>query len=301
MGQKAHPLALRQASKYRRQDNLWYSRRYRDQLLLKDMALRNYIDVLSTQQQMPKPRLAVQHGHNSSSVYAFICIPFTDRRDMATQCRVKLPTLPAPVQSSTMWSNIQKETSNKFITQKNYDLSIPGISNSEMINLVEESCNYQVPNTLSSTLTSVIYKQPLKVNKVKSSDMWMQNHISDHIESSLKSPVNWYPVAISSIWQDASFLADEIVWFLERRVSFRLLKRALARTVENMPNIQGVRVTVSGRVGGRSKKSNRARSETWKYGATPLHIFSREIDYAQRVARTPLGTSGVSVWLVQRS
>ncbi|MCP3700253.1 MAG: hypothetical protein GY920_17280 [Aliivibrio sp.] len=301
MGQKAHPLALRQASKYRRQDNLWYSRRYRDQLLLKDMALRNYIDVLSTQQQMPKPRLAVQHGHNSSSVYAFICIPFTDRRDMATQCRVKLPTLPAPVQSSTMWSNIQKETSNKFITQKNYDLSIPGISNSEMINLVEESCNYQVPNTLSSTLTSVIYKQPLKVNKVKSSDMWMQNHISDHIESSLKSPVNWYPVAISSIWQDASFLADEIVWFLERRVSFRLLKRALARTVENMPNIQGVRVTVSGRVGGRSKKSNRARSETWKYGATPLHVFSREIDYAQRVARTPLGTSGVSVWLVQRS
>ena len=301
MGQKAHPLALRQASKYRRQDNLWYSRRYRDQLLLKDMALRNYIDVLSTQQQMPKPRLAVQHGHNSSSVYAFICIPFTDRRDMATQCRVKLPTLPAPVQSSTMWSNIQKETSNKFITQKNYDLSIPGISNSEMINLVEESCNYQVPNTLSSTLTSVIYKQPLKVNKVTSSDMWMQNHISDHIESSLKSPVNWYPVAISSIWQDASFLADEIVWFLERRVSFRLLKRALARTVENMPNIQGVRVTVSGRVGGRSKKSNRARSETWKYGATPLHVFSREIDYAQRVARTPLGTSGVSVWLVQRS
>jgi hypothetical protein len=301
MGQKAHPLALRQASKYRRQDNLWYSRRYRDQLLLKDMALRNYIDVLSTQQQMPKPRLAVQHGHNSSSVYAFICIPFTDRRDMATQCRVKLPTLPAPVQSSTMWSNIQKETSNKFITQKNYDLSIPGISNSEMINLVEESCNYQVPNTLSSTLTSVIYKQPLKVNKVKSSDMWMQNHISDHIESSLKSPVNWYPVAISSIWQDASFLADEIVWFLERRVSFRLLKRALARTVENMPNIQGVRVTVSGRVGGRSKKSNRARTETWKYGATPLHVFSREIDYAQRVARTPLGTSGVSVWLVQRS
>jgi hypothetical protein len=59
-----------------------------------------------------------------------------------------------------------------------------------------------------------------------------------------------------------------------------------------MPNIQGVRVTVSGRVGGRSKKSNRARSETWKYGATPLHVFSREIDYAQRVARTPLGTSG---------
>jgi hypothetical protein len=300
MGQKAHPLALRQASKYRRQDNLWYSRRYRDQLVLKDMALRNYIDSLSTQQQMPKPRLAVQHGHNSSSVYAFICMPFTDRRDMSAQCRVKYPNLPAPVQSSTMWSGIQKRTSNKFITQKNYGISIPGVSDSEMINL-EESYNYQVANTLSSTLTSVVYKKPLQVNKNKSSDNWMQDHISGHIEQSLKAPVHWYPVAISSVWQDASFLADEISWFLERRVSFRLLKRALTRMVENMPNIQGIRVTVSGRVGGRSKKSNRARSETWKYGATPLHVFSREIDYAQRVARTPLGTSGVSVWLVQRS
>ncbi len=300
MGQKAHPLALRQASKYRRQDILWYSRRYRDQLLLKDMALRNYIDSLSTQQQMPKPRLAVQHGHNSSNVYAFICIPFNDRRDIAAQCRVKYPTLPAPVQSSTMWSGIQKETSNKYITQKNYNINIPGVSDSEMSNL-EEFYNYNVSNTLSSTLTSVVYKKPLEVNKVRSSDTWMQDHISQHIEQSLNSPVYWYPVSVSNVWQDASFLADEIVWFLERRVSFRLLKRALARMVENMPNVQGVRVTVSGRVGGRSKKSNRARSEVWKYGATPLHVFSREIDYAQRVARTPLGTSGVSVWLVQRS
>ena len=40
------------------------------------------------------------------------------------------------------------------------------------------------------------------------------------------------------MWKDAGFLADEIVWFLERRVSFRLLKRALTRMVENMPNIQ---------------------------------------------------------------
>ena len=295
MGQKAHPLALRQASKYRRQDNLWYSRRYRDQLLLKDMALRNYIDSLSTQQQMPKPRLAVQHGHNSSNIYAFICIPLVNRRDMAAQCRVKPTTLPTPVQSTVMWANIPKETSNTVLTQTHHDISIAGISQSEMRSWYKPNIS-----TLSSTLTSIISKESLESNKTETSSSWMQNHISDHIEKSLNSPIYWYPVAVSNVWQDASFLADEIVWFLERRVSFRLLKRALARMVENMPNIQGVRVTVSGRVGGRSKKSNRARSEVWKYGATPLHVFSREIDYAQRVARTPLGTSGVSVWLVQR-
>ena len=300
MGQKAHPLALRQASKYRRQDILWYSRRYRDTLLLKDMALRNYIDSLSTQQQMPRPRLAVQHGHNANHVYAFICIQFNDRREMAAQCRVKPTSLPAAVQSSSMWANISKPDSGILVTQKSHSVSINGLTDSDINNLKFLEQNHNV-DTLVSTLTSIVSKGSSELKEVKPSNIWMQDHISNHVEKSLNSPVYWHPVAVSSVWQDASFLADEIVWFLERRVSFRLLKRALARMVENMPNVQGVRVTVSGRVGGRSKKSNRARSEVWKYGATPLHVFSREIDYAQRVARTPLGTSGVSVWLVQRS
>ena len=300
MGQKAHPLALRQASKYRRQDTLWYSRRYRDTLVLKDMALQNYIEALSTQQQMPKPRLAVQHGHNSSNLYAYICIPFNDRREMAAQCRVKPLSMPAPIKSASMWANLPKPNSGHFITQKSHNVSISGLSNLDINNWQSSKINHTV-DTLIPTLTSIISKKPSKFQEMQSTDTWMQNHISNHLEKSLSAPVYWYPVAISSVWQDASFLADEIVWFLERRVSFRLLKRALARMANNMANIQGVRVTVSGRVGGRSKKSNRARSEVWKHGATPLHVFSREIDYAQRVARTPLGTSGVSVWLVQRS
>jgi hypothetical protein len=300
MGQKAHPLALRQASKYRQQDFVWYSRRYRDQLLLKDMALRNYIESLSTQQQMPKPRLVVQHGHNASYLYAYICIPFNDRRELAAQCRLKSNPLPTPVQSTTMWANIPKPDSGRFVTQKSHKIKINGLSDFDITNSQLVELNHNVSN-LTSTLTSIVSKTKYKTQEEKPSNSWMQHHITNHIENSLNTPIYWYPVAISSVWQDANFLADEIVWFLERRVSFRLLKRALSRMVENMPNIQGVRVTVSGRVGGRSKKSNRARSEVWKYGATPLHVFSREIDYAQRVARTPLGTSGVSVWLVQRS
>jgi hypothetical protein len=300
MGQKAHPLALRRASNYRKHDYLWYSRRYRAELFLKDTSFRQYIDSLSTQQQLPKPRLSVQHGHNSSSIYAYICIPFTDRRDMAVQCRVKPTVLPLPVQTNTMWANIPKLNSGRLITQKGYPIQIKGLSNLDISNWQNMEFDNSV-NSLTSTLKSIVYNTKPVLNEIKPTNNWLQQHISDHIEKSLNTPLYWYPVAVSSVWQDASFLADEIVWFLERRVSFRLLKRALGRIVENMPNVQGVRVTVSGRVGGRSKKSNRARSEVWKYGATPLHVFSREIDFAQRVAQTPLGSSGVSVWLVQRS
>jgi ribosomal protein S3 len=132
------------------------------------------------------------------------------------------------------------------------------------------------------------------------SSQWIVDHMANHMEHSFQAPVYWMPIGVTQMWHDAGFVADEIVWFLERRVGFRRMKQALARLVESMPSIQGVRVAVSGRVGGRSKKSQRARCDVWKYGATPLHVFSQRIDYAQRIARTPLGTSGVSVWLVSR-
>ena len=300
MGQKAQPLALRQASKYRKQDSLWYSRRYRDKLLLKNIFLKKYIDSISTQQQLPKPRLAVQYGHNASHIYAYICIPFTERREIAARCRVKPMSLPVPSQSKSMWAHTKKIDSGAYITCQSYKIKLEGLSESDL-NLWQSTNISHKPETLLNNLTALAYNTKPQPSIYELENNWITNRIANHIEKSLDTPVYWYPVAVSSMWKDAGFLADEIVWFLERRVSFRLLKRALTRMVENMPNIQGVRVAVSGRVGGRSKKSQRARCDTWKYGATPLHVYSREIDYAQRVAHTPLGTSGVSVWLIQRA
>lgn len=300
MGQKAHPLALRHASKYRRQDTLWYSRRYRQELVLRDLALSNYMDTMSAQQHMPTPRLAVQHGHTGTHVYAYICIPFTERRDIAAQCRVKPTQLPAPVQQHTMWAHTPTYSADTYTGQQGHHVQVPGVSDSDISTWSNTRMNH-TPTTLSDTLTSLGRSTVSRVSHQAYTSTWMQQHIEHHMEQSLQAPVYWHPVAVSSVWRDAGYLADEIVWFLERRVSFRILKRALARMAEGMPDIQGVRVAVSGRVGGRSKKSQRARCDVWKYGATPLHVFSREIDYAQRVAHTPLGTSGVSVWLVRRA
>ena len=300
MGQKAHPLALRQASNYRKQDGLWHSRRYRDKLLLKNFFLRKYVESISIQQQLPKPRLAVQYGHNASHIYAYFCMPFNERREIAARCRVKPTSLPTPSQSTSMWSHIKKVDSGIFITCQGHKVNIKGLSESDLNTWQYNNLSHK-PETLVNNLITLAYgkKSETSIHEVESH--WINNRIAGHIEKSLDTTVYWYPIAVSSVWKDAGYLADEIVWFLERRVSFRLLKRALNRMVETMPNIQGVRVAVSGRVGGRSKKSQRARCDTWKYGATPLHVYSREIDYAQRVAHTPLGTSGVSVWLIQRT
>ena len=58
-------------------------------------------------------------------------------------------------------------------------------------------------------------------------------------------------------------------------------------------NAQGVKVQVSGRLGG----AEIARSERYKQGRTPLHALRADIDYANVEANTTYGVIGVKVWI----
>jgi len=121
--------------------------------------------------------------------------------------------------------------------------------------------------------------------------------LETHLSNFINSDVSLIPFRISSEWQDAGYIADEIVYLLERRIGFRQIKNRLIRQFVENPHIQGVRITCSGRVGGKSKKAQRAKIETIKYGQTSLHIFSSQIDFAVRTAHTPLGSTGIKIWV----
>ena len=56
---------------------------------------------------------------------------------------------------------------------------------------------------------------------------------------------------------------------------------------------EGIKVQISGRVGG----AEMARNEMFKEGRTPLHTFRADIDYALAVANTKVGTLGIKVWI----
>ena len=56
---------------------------------------------------------------------------------------------------------------------------------------------------------------------------------------------------------------------------------------------EGIKVLISGRVGG----AEMARNEMFKEGRTPLHTFRADIDYALAVAHTKVGTLGIKVWI----
>lgn len=96
--------------------------------------------------------------------------------------------------------------------------------------------------------------------------------------------------------QTAQFLSGEIAFYLERRVPFRRIKQALMRDLQK-DYIEGVRVRCSGRVGGRSKKAQRAKEDGFQWGQTSSHVFSSKLSFDSRSALTPLGKIGIKVWI----
>ena len=91
---------------------------------------------------------------------------------------------------------------------------------------------------------------------------------------------------------DAQLAAENVAQQLERRISFR---RAMKRAVQNALrlNAQGIRINVSGRLGG----ADIARTEWYREGRVPLHTLRSDIDYGFAEAETTYGVIGVKVWI----
>jgi small subunit ribosomal protein S3 len=91
---------------------------------------------------------------------------------------------------------------------------------------------------------------------------------------------------------DAQLVAEGVAQQLERRVSFR---RAMKRAVQSALRLgaQGIRINVSGRLGG----TDIARTEWYREGRVPLHTLRADLDYGFSEALTTYGIIGVKVWI----
>jgi len=92
---------------------------------------------------------------------------------------------------------------------------------------------------------------------------------------------------------EAAIVAQMIVEGLEKRLPFR---RVLRQTVEKViahRDVSGVRVLLSGLLGG----ADMSRKEELKRGRIPLQTLRSDIDFARECALLPYGTLGVKVWL----
>lgn len=91
----------------------------------------------------------------------------------------------------------------------------------------------------------------------------------------------------------ASVVGYMVAEGLEKRMPFR---RVLKQTVEKVMAVRevvGVRIVVSGRLGG----ADMSRTEQIKRGRIPLQTFRANIDYAHVEALLPYGVIGIKVWI----
>lgn len=91
---------------------------------------------------------------------------------------------------------------------------------------------------------------------------------------------------------DAQLIAENIANQLERRISHgRAMKRAVMQAMRQ--GVEGVRIEVSGRLGG----AEMARKEKIWDGQVPRNTIRADLDYGFAEALTTFGRIGVKVWV----
>lgn len=93
--------------------------------------------------------------------------------------------------------------------------------------------------------------------------------------------------------ENASLVAQNVAEQLEKRVPFRRILKSMLDQCEKNKNIKGVKIEVSGRLGG----AEMSRREWLSRGTVPLHTLRADIDFAKATAFTTYGAIGVKTWL----
>jgi small subunit ribosomal protein S3 len=91
----------------------------------------------------------------------------------------------------------------------------------------------------------------------------------------------------------AAIVGQMVMEGLEKRMPFRrVLKQTVEKVMANR-DVEGVRIIVSGRLGG----ADMARREELKKGRIPLQTLRADIDFARVRANLPYGVIGIKVWI----
>jgi small subunit ribosomal protein S3 len=113
----------------------------------------------------------------------------------------------------------------------------------------------------------------------------LQKHVTKKIQIKIKE--------VRNADNSAQIIAQNIARQLLARSSFRrTMKQAIANALKK-GNAQGVKVRLSGRLGG----AEMSRTEEAKDGRIPLHTLRADIDYGFAEAQTTFGVIGVKVWV----
>lgn len=117
--------------------------------------------------------------------------------------------------------------------------------------------------------------------------------ISSELQKKVSKKVQIKIKEVRNADNNAQIVAQNIARQLLARSSFRrTMKQAITNAIKK-GNAQGVKVRLSGRLGG----AEMSRTEEAKEGRIPLHTLRADIDYGFAEVHTPFGSIGVKVWV----
>lgn len=100
-------------------------------------------------------------------------------------------------------------------------------------------------------------------------------------------------VEVSSPESSAAIVGYMIAEALEKRLPFRRVLKSTAEKVMASRDVQGVRIGLSGRLGG----AEMARREELRKGNVPLQTLRADVDFAKERANMTYGVIGIKVWI----
>jgi small subunit ribosomal protein S3 len=98
---------------------------------------------------------------------------------------------------------------------------------------------------------------------------------------------------VKNFEESASLVAQQVAEQLERRMPFRRILKGMLDQVEKNKNVKGVKIELSGRLGG----AEMSRREWLSRGTIPLHTLRADIDFSKATATTTYGAIGIKVWV----
>jgi small subunit ribosomal protein S3 len=119
------------------------------------------------------------------------------------------------------------------------------------------------------------------------------DRIRSELEKLTGKQVQLNILEVKSPESDAQLVSQAVAEQLSSRVSFRRAMRKSMQSAMKNTLVRGIRVQVSGRLGG----AEMSRTEFYREGRVPLHNLRANIDYGFFEARTTFGRIGVKVWI----
>jgi small subunit ribosomal protein S3 len=117
--------------------------------------------------------------------------------------------------------------------------------------------------------------------------------ISNDIQKQVSKKIQIKIKEVRNAENNAQIVVQNIVRQLVARASFRRIMKKVINDTMKKGNTQGIKVRLSGRLGG----AEMSRTEEVKEGRIPLHTLRADIDYGFAEAHTTFGSIGVKVWI----